>query len=88
MQPLAAERLGVAQRHVDARCELVLAPGQRRKSALALVPMPGRQIEQHELEPGRFEPSADIRDLERIGEHELDAFESGVRRRFEAIEEG
>ena len=60
VQPAALQCLRKPQRRRHARGEIVFAPGQRRQTAVALLPVAGRHVEQHHVELLRLHARRDL----------------------------
>ena len=87
VQARTAERMRVAQAGHDARRELVLAPRQRRETAIAGGEIARRRVDQHHLEVVLLHPRDDLLDLELVAERKLHGTKARLRRFAEALQE-
>ncbi len=86
VQPRDAEDARVLERLGDAVAELGHPVGMARDAALALVPVAGREVEEHDLDARVARRALEVRVLPGVREVELDAPEPGLPRRVEALE--
>jgi len=88
VQPRRSEAIGVLEREIDAREEVLLAARDRSASAFPGFPIAGRGIEEDVLEPVVGQPAGDVLRRKLVGKEKLDCRESSACRAFETFGEG